>query len=124
MLEEYKKIYEEREEQNKNEYENIIQNNKFNLSYIDFYETNKKLEEDKKNRENESKNNINENSNKIIFELKAEMRKDLYILIDRMHNKNNSIHLIGKKRKSNNVSFSNYLYSETHSNKNEKFFYI
>ena len=118
MIEDYKKLYQEREEQNNNEYDNYLQNNIFNLSYINFDDTYKNLEEDRKSRENKLKDDNYKNISLIIDELKAYMRKDLYLLIDRANNKNNKENLIGKKRRADNTSFSHSFYSENHSEKN------
>ena len=111
-------MYQEKEEQNNNEYDNYLQNNIFNLSYINFDDTYKNIEEDRKSRENKSKDDNYKNISLIIDELKACMRKDLYLLIDRTNNKNNKENLIGKKRRADNSSFSHFFFAENHSEKN------
>ena len=118
MIEDYKKLYRQREEQNHNEYGNYLKNNKFNLSYINFDDTYKNLEEDRKSRENKPKDDNNKNISLIIDELKACMRKDLYLLIDKSNNKNNKENLIGKKRRVDVSSISHSFFAENHSEKN------
>ena len=108
MLEDYKEIYEEREEQNYDEYENIKMRNEFYLTSINFDETIKNLEKDREKRENEADNKDNISTDKIIFDLKVDMRKELYDLIDYSNKRNDPINLIGKKRSQNNYFHKNF----------------
>jgi hypothetical protein len=98
MIEEIKSILKEREVFDENKIYQLNYN--FSLSGINFNEIHKNLDEDRKEREKKSLNKIDENSEQIIFKLKAEMRKELYELIDKKNNKIVNIDLLGRKRKS------------------------
>ena len=101
MIEELKSILKEREVLDENQIYHLNYN--FSLSDINFNKIHKNLDEDRKEREKKSLNKIDENTEKIIFKLKAEMRRELYKLIDKKYNKNNkivNIDLLGRKRRS------------------------
>ena len=98
MIEELKSILKEREVLDKNQIYHLNYN--FSLSGINFNKIHKNLDEDRKEREKKSLNKIDENTEKIIFKLKAEMRKELYELIDKKNNKIVNIDLLGRKRRS------------------------
>lgn len=98
MIEEVNSILKEREVFDENKIYQLNYN--FSLSDINFNEIYKNLDEDRKERENKSFNKIDESTEQIIFKLKAEMRKDLYELIDRKNNKVANIDLIARKRRS------------------------
>jgi hypothetical protein len=98
MIEEIKSILKEREVFDENKIYQLNYN--FSLSGINFNEIHKNLNEDRKEREKKSLNKIDENTEQIIFKLKAEMRKELYELIDKKNNKIVNIDLLGRKRKS------------------------
>ena len=104
MIEEYKALYKEKEQcnNNYNDIEETKLNNTFSLSSIDFIETKKNLEKDKKMRENELLDNKKEENidvDEILIGLKIDMRKDLYQLIDESNNKMELNKLMGRKRK-------------------------
>ena len=99
MIEELKSILKEREVLDENQIYHLNYN--FSLSGINFNKIHKNLDEDRKEREKKSLNKIDENTEQIIFKLKAEMRKELYELIDKKNNKIVNIdELLGRKRKS------------------------
>ena len=100
MIEEVKNILKEREETVFDENKIYQLNYNFSLSAINFNEIYKNLNEDRKEREKKSLNKIDENTEQIIFKLKAEMRKELYELIDKKNNKIVNIDLLRRKRKS------------------------
>ena len=100
MIEEVKNILKEREETVFDENKIYQLNYNFSLSGINFNEIYKNLNEDRKEREKKSLNKIDENTEQIIFKLKAEMRKELYELIDKKNNKIVNIDHLGRKRKS------------------------
>ena len=98
MIEELKSILKEREVLDENQIYHLNYN--FSISGINFNKIHKNLDEDRKEREKKSLNKIDENTEKIIFKLKAEMRRELYELIDKKNNKIVNIDLLRRKRKS------------------------
>ena len=100
ILEDIKELYNEKEKINIDEYQQIKSNNNFSLSSINFIKVQNNLKVVKKNNEKRLFDKNNENIDSIVFNLKSEMRKELYKLIDESQNKIISNNLIGKKRNS------------------------
>ena len=101
MIKKIKNILKEREVFDEDKiYEFNYNFSNFSLSDINFNKIHKNLNEDRKEREKKSLNKIDENPEQIIFKLKAEMRRELYELIDRKNNKIINMDLLGRKRRS------------------------